>query len=88
MSYEGIDLVCWQQGGTRKMMAVTDEWHSSSVDAPGAIAPLAIEVMRQFPTRFDTEGDAQLFLTMLHFRNMSRHTNSAGQGYPMILDGQ
>lgn len=84
MTPEDIDLVYWEQSGERKMMAVcfTGDWHSSETPAKGAIGPLAAAVVAQYPTLFATPKDAEGFLMIRHFQNMSRHQNSAGQEYP------
>jgi hypothetical protein len=82
---DDIDLVYWNEAGQMKMMAVTKEWCSTAFDAKAAIKQIAPEVIAKYPEVFATEGDAQRFLMVRHFQNMSRGANSAGQDYPFQI---
>lgn len=85
MSTDELDLIYWEIDGQRKMMGVTKEWHSSEVSSRGAIGPIADEVMNQFPDMFSTKKDAETFLAIRHFQNMSQHQNRSGQEYPRVI---
>lgn len=87
MTPDDIDLVYWEQDNQRKIMAVcfSGDWHSSEVLAKGAIGPLAEAVVGQYPGLFATQKDAEGFLMIRHFHNMSRCQNSAGQEYPYTI---
>ncbi len=83
---DDIDLIYWKHGEVSKMSACTADWLSAEVDSKGAIGPLAREIVQKFPELFATEKDAQSFLTIRHFHNMSRKVNVAGLSYPTILE--
>lgn len=85
MSPDELDLIYWEIDGQRKMMGVTKQWHSSEVPSKGAIGPIADEIMKEFPDLFATKKDAEMFLTVRHFQNMSQHQNRAGQEYPRVI---
>jgi hypothetical protein len=88
MTHNDVDLLYWENGSARRMSSYTSEWLSTEVDAKGAIGPLAKEVMEKFPSLFATERDAQTFLTIRHFHNMSRHENCAGLPYPTVIGSE
>lgn len=85
MTPDELDLVYWEIDGARKMMAMTKDWHSSETPAKGAIGSIADEIMARFPDLFATKKDAETFLTIRHFQNMSEHQNRAGQEYPRVF---
>jgi len=52
------------------------------VPAKEAIKALGPLLAKELPDRFKSDQDATNHLVMVHFHNMSRQANSAGQDYP------
>lgn len=79
-----IDLVLLESGTGRQMMAVGDDgWHSELVPAVGAFAVLSPLILAQYPGMFEDAEDCALTLTIIHFNNLKRQCNAAGQAYPI-----
>jgi hypothetical protein len=55
------------------------------VPSKGGCAALALMLAAELPEMFPTAADAGRHLAYVHFANMSRGENSAGQAYPYNL---
>jgi hypothetical protein len=80
-----IDLIFLEQGGERTLSVALKDKMLGPVPFKNAFDPLS-ELLREFsPEEFADKTQTQLMLTAIHFRNMSRGENSAGQSYPFRL---
>lgn len=88
-----IDLIMIEYTDGREMSCaiIYETDHSKDkllgpVDNVGAVKALAPLLIEECPEQFPTIRDAETFLTMTHFRNISLHQNSAGQSYPFKIN--
>lgn len=58
------------------------------VPIKAAIELLAPDLLRTVPERFADLKAVTTLLTLVHFRNMGRGANDAGQSYPFRLPGK
>lgn len=81
-----IDLIYVDYGDRREMsVALINEPNSKQlgpVAGKEAIKNLAPLLAAELPAQFQTVKSAEDYLTVIHFGNMTRHANSAGQDYP------
>lgn len=85
MTPQDLDLISFAQDGALKLMVAAggDEgWFSTAVPNTGAIQSLSAQVVAQFPDMFATTKDCEMWLMLVHAKNMHRGQNVAGQDYP------
>ena len=84
-----VDLIYAKFGDHREMScAVTGDGKDKLLGpliGEEAIKLLAPLLQRHLPHMFGEVKAAELYLTMVHLRNLSRHRNTAGQDYPLII---
>lgn len=90
MTIVGFDLIFVQAPSGRSMSAgvVFADGTTTQVGpfpSVGAFGPIAEALRALDPEQFDDEQQTQLRLTVMHFQNMSRGANDAGQSYPFQL---
>jgi hypothetical protein len=84
-----LDLIFLDQDGERSLSAVLSDDKGEEMIGPfpfkGAFGPIAKRLCELRPLEFADEHSTEMTISVIHFWNLHRGENRAGQAYPLRL---